>query len=86
MTFSKIEDTPYAREQANNLKLDESLIFVDYENSHNMKNWVPRRLGWCCIDDSVKIQIMSSTIDLYNDMTYSIDSIIQLEIFLHECI
>ena len=45
MTFSKIEDTDYAREQTNNVKLDDSVIFVDYENSHNMKGWVPRRLG-----------------------------------------
>ncbi|XP_063674275.1 U11/U12 small nuclear ribonucleoprotein 35 kDa protein-like [Bolinopsis microptera] len=45
VTFSKIEDTDYAREQTNNVKLDNSVLFVDYENSHNMKGWVPRRLG-----------------------------------------
>merc|ERR1712176_837809 len=28
-----------------NTKLDDSVLFVDYENSHNMKGWVPRRLG-----------------------------------------
>ena len=46
MTFSKIEDTDYACEHAKNIKLDDNVLLVDYENSHNMKGWVPRRLGY----------------------------------------
>ena len=47
--FSKKEDTTYARDRCNEAKLDNSVIIVDYENSHNMKGWIPRRLGMSCL-------------------------------------